>query len=450
MITLRPNQVVPVQKGIEFFSEEKPVPSIIVAPTAAGKSIIIAKVVEGIKDKVLVIQPSIELLTQNFAKYSLLGLKASIYSASAGQKKIGDVTYATIGSIVKLGSQFKEHGFTKMIIDECHLFPREAGMLGQFLKDSGITHVLGLTATPLKLQNNVDVFGNSFSKLVMLTSKSKNGQFFKDMIHVTQVHEMVDAGFWAKLEYEQYNIDETGLVYNSTKADYTEASMKAVYESNNITGKIIQKIIDLPNRKSIIVFVPTVKEAITLSRMVPNSIAVYGDMGKKERDHAVSFFKKGLIRVIFNVNVLSVGFDHPELDTIICARPTASLAWFYQALGRGTRIHPNKKDCLIVDFSGNVKKFGRIEKLTFVKENIWKLYGEGGNLLTGIPLHTIGEHTAETEAAPKKVLMPFGKHQGKEIKDIDPNYRSWMLQNFTWNSNTMKIKKEIERLNAVV
>jgi len=448
MITLRPNQVQPVQKGIDYFNSDKPAPAIIVAPTAAGKSIIIAKIVEGVNDKVLILQPSIELLNQNHSKYSMIGGKASIYSASAGQKNIGNVTYATIGSIVKLGEQFKAAGFTKMIIDEVHLFPREEGMLGRFLKSSGITHVLGLTATPLKLQNNVDVQGNPFSKLVMLTSKSKNGQFFKDIIHVTQVSEMVEAGFWSKLEYEQYDFDETGLKYNSTKADYTEESLKAVYESNNITGKIIQKIADIPNRKSIIVFVPSVKEAITLSRMIPNSVAVYGDMGKKERDNAISFFKKGIIRVVINVNVLSVGFDHPELDTIICARPTASLAWLYQALGRGTRIHPNKKDCLIVDFSGNIRKFGKIEKLVFVKENIWKLYGEGGNLLTGIPLHTIGEHTAETEAAPKKVLMPFGKHVGKEIKDIDVNYRSWMLQNFTWNANTMKIKKEIERLAA--
>ncbi|MES2395785.1 MAG: DEAD/DEAH box helicase family protein, partial [Bacteroidota bacterium] len=331
MITLRPNQVKPVQVGIDYFNSTKPAPAIIVAPTAAGKSIIIAKIVEGINDKVVILQPSIELLNQNHSKYSMIGGKASIYSASAGQKNIGNVTYATIGSIVKLGEQFKAQGFTKMIIDEVHLFPREEGMLGRFLAASGITHVLGLTATPLKLQNNVDVHGNPFSKLVMLTSKSKNGQFFKDIIHVTQVSEMVELGFWAKLEYEQYDIDESGLKYNSTKADYTEASLKAVYESNNITGKIIQKIADIPKRKSIIVFVPSVQEAITLSRMIPNSVAVYGDMGKKERDHAITFFKKGIIRVVINVNVLSVGFDHPELDTIICARPTASLAWLYQA-----------------------------------------------------------------------------------------------------------------------
>lgn len=463
MITLRQNQIEPVAKGIKFFQEKKPLPSIIVAPTAAGKSIMIAKIAEAITDKLLILQPSLELLTQNYSKYTLLGGKASIYSASAGQKKISDTTYATIGSIASIGKTFKEMGFTKMIIDESDRYPRSDGQLGRFLTDSGITHVLGLTATPLKLQTNTDLEGNNFSKLVMLTSQSKKGTFFKEIIHVTQVSEMVDLGFWSKLIYELHETDDGQLKFNSTKADYTEQSMKAVYQSNNVNAKIVQKIAQIPERKSIIVFVPSVAEAIKLSSQIPNSIAVYGDMGAKERDHAVSFFKKGIIRTVINVNVLSVGFDHPELDTIICARPTASLSWFYQALGRGTRIHPNKKDCLIVDFSGNVKKFGPVEKLVFVKENIWKLYGENGVLLTGVPLNRLGEFTQETEsirlnqkaitdAQPKKVVFKFGKYQGQEVQEVhktNSGYLNWMLNTFEWNKYNSDIKKEIERLNTV-
>lgn len=447
---LRPNQEKPVEIGIDFFKQEKTQPSIIVAPTAFGKSICIAKIAESVEDNLLILQPSKELLEQNYHKYILLGGQASIYSASFGQKKISNTTYATIGSISSIGKKFKEMGFTKMIIDEAHLYPRNAdSMLGRFLTESGISHVLGLTATPLKLQTNRDLAGNNFSKLVMLTSRSKKGQFFKDIIYVSQVQEMVDLGYWSRLEYEQYDIDEGKLVYNSTKADYTEESLKAVYESNDTDNKIIQKINALPDRKSIIVFVPSVANAIELSKKTPNSIAVYGDMDKKLRDKSVNQFKSGSLRIIFNVNVLSVGFDHPELDTIICARPTASLAWFYQALGRGTRIHPNKNYCLIVDFSGNVKRFGRIEKLAFQKENIWKLYGENGRLLTGVPLHEIGMHTEETESTPKKVIMSFGKHKGREVKDIDKGYRDWMLKNITWNQYNSKIKKEIERLNVI-
>lgn len=460
-ITLRENQVMPVKIGCEFMTSKNAKPSIIVMPTAAGKSIVIAKIAETVKDNLLILQPSKELLEQNFTKYTLLGGRASIYSASFGMKQIGQVTYATIGSIKSMGARFKELGFTKMIIDEAHLYPRNSdSMLGGFLKDSAITHVLGLTATPLKLQTNRDMGGNSFSKLVMLTSRSKKGSFFKEIIYVSQVQEMVDLNFWAKLEYEQYDIDEGKLVYNSTKADFTEESLKAVYESNDSDNKILEKIKELDNRKSIIVFVPSVANAQRLSELTPNSVAIYGDMDKKERDFAIKGFKQGKIKVIFNVNVLSVGFDHPELDTIICARPTASLAWFYQALGRGTRIHPNKANCLIVDFSGNVKRFGRIEKLVVKKESIWKIYGEGGKLLTGCPMHEIGQHTEKTEEGKAKekiqkdikdqiVRMPFGKYKDKQVKDIDKGYRQWMLNTFEWNKYNNHIKRELQRLDKI-
>lgn len=188
MITLRSNQSEPINKAIAFFNEKKPKPSLIVLPTAWGKSILTAFVAKNCTDKLLVLQPSKELLEQNYKKYlSLCGFvtNAGIYSASFGRKDIAQITYATIGSIKSLGATFKQMGFTKMLIDEAHLYPRESdSMLGKFLEESGITHVLGITATPVKLQTNRDLDGNTFSKLVMLTSRSKKGNFFKDIIHV--------------------------------------------------------------------------------------------------------------------------------------------------------------------------------------------------------------------------------------------------------------------------
>lgn len=170
MITLRENQTEPINKAIHFFTEKKPKPSLIVLPTAWGKSILTAFVAKNSNDKMIVLQPSKELLEQNYLKYcSLCGdfaLNAGIYSASFGRKDIAQITYATIGSIKSLGAKFKSLGFTKMLIDEAHLYPREAdSMLGRFLKESGITHVLGITATPVKLQTNRDKDGRTFQNL---------------------------------------------------------------------------------------------------------------------------------------------------------------------------------------------------------------------------------------------------------------------------------------------
>lgn len=455
---LRENQIEPVRIGIEFFQQKKAEPSIIVAPTAFGKSVLIAKIAESVKDNLLILQPSKELLEQNLTKYMALGGRASIYSASFGSKRIGQVTYATIGSIKSIGKRFKEAGFTKMMIDEAHLYPRNAdSMLGGFLKDSEITFCLGLTATPLKLQSNIDQYGRPFSKLVMLTANSKKGKFFKEIISVSQIQDIVKLGYWSKLEYEQYIMDDSGLQYNSTKADFTEESMKKVYESNDIHGKIIQKLQDLPDRKSVIVFVPGVDQAIALSKQVLGSVAVYGDMPDKNRDRAIGGFKNRTIRVAFNVNVLSVGFDHPGVDGIIMARPTASLAWYYQALGRGTRIHSDKKDCHIVDFSGNVKKFGKIENLYFEKEGgLWKLYGEDDVLLSGIPLHEIGKFRKPSVADRAAVGTPdmritFGKHAGKKLTEIPPSYLAWLMGgDFKWKMEQEELRQAISKMTTSV
>jgi len=188
---LREYQKIPIQRGIDFFKQEKSVPSIIIAPTAAGKSLYVGKIAEGVEGNVIILQPSKELLQQNYDKFKAFGGRGAIYSASFDSRRIGTVTFATIGSIKNLGHIFKAKGFKYMIVDEVDRFPREAGgMFRKFLDESGITHVLGLTATPLKLQTNLDVYRNTYSKLVMLTSRSGKGNFFKEIIHVTQIQEM--------------------------------------------------------------------------------------------------------------------------------------------------------------------------------------------------------------------------------------------------------------------
>jgi len=445
-IELRNNQVEPVRKGVEFFRSINPVPSIIVAPTAFGKAHLIAHITHEIDDKVIALAPSKELLMQNYSKFTALGKLATIYSASLGQKQISPITFCTIGSIYKLGALFKKFGFTKLIIDECDRYSRESsGQLQTFIRDCGITHTLGLTATCLKLQTNLDYKTNTpYSKLVMLTSMSKKGNFFKEIIHVEQISSMVEGGYWSKLIYEQPGIDTSALRYNSSKSEYTEESMNTVYSVNKLHDKIISKILNLPERKSILVFVPRVAEAIELASKTPNAVAVYGDMDKKERDRAIEGFKDGRIRVVYNVSVLGVGFDHVKLDTIICARPTSSVSLYYQFLGRGTRIHPDKKDCLIVDFSGNVKTFGRIEHLRYAKGAIWKLYGEGDKLLTGVRLDSI--HKVEHVTAPVSNTphvsgtLPFGKFRNIPLSDVPKEYKSWMLQNFTWTEQNMNLK----------
>ena len=338
MITLRENQAEPIEKAIQFFRDPKPKPSLIVLPTAWGKSILTAFVAKNCGDKLIVLQPSKELLEQNYKKYfdlcGYFGVNAGIYSASFGRKDIAPITYATIGSIKNLGAKFKALGFTKILIDEAHLYPREAdSMLGRFLQDSGITHVLGITATPVKLQTNRDRDGSTYSKLVMLTSRSKKGNFFKNIIHVGQVQEMVRLGYWSPLLYETAAFDGSKLVFNTSKSEYTEDSVQAAYNANGGSEAILGQLDRLKDREHILAFVPSVDDAIRLSRQYPNSAAIYGEQDKQERADIIARFRAGQIRVIFNVRVLSTGFDYTGIDCILLGISTASIALYYQIVG---------------------------------------------------------------------------------------------------------------------
>ena len=454
MITLRENQEEPIRKAIEFFKEKNPKPSLIVLPTAWGKSILTAFVAQNTEDKLLVIQPSKELLEQNFRKYDMLcggfGSNAGIYSASFGKREIAQITYATIGSIKNLGEEFKKRGFTKMLIDEAHLYPRESdSMLGKFLKESGITHVLGITATPVKLQTNRDRSGQTFSKLVMLTSRSKKGNFFKDIIHVGQISEMVRLGFWSKLKYQAAGFDDSLLVFNSSKSEYTEDSVQRAYDANGGSEALLRALDSIPDRKHILVFTPSVADAIALSEHYPNSGVIYGDMNKAQREQTIADFKAGRLRVIFNVRVLSTGFDYTGIDCIILGISTASIALYYQIIGRVTRIQEGKEDALIWDFGGNVARFGKVEDITFEQGKMWRMFGTDGRLLSGIPIDQIGKYTREDTIAvdnkqePPIEIMPFGKYQGERIKNIPLNYRQWMLRSFDWNSRNERLRKSI-------
>lgn len=438
---LRPYQEIAVQKGIEYFSSSSDRPSLIVAPTAYGKSVVVSSIAHQLSGKTVVLQPSKELLEQNFQKLMALGGMASIYSASMGEKEFGEITYATIGSIKNLGKQFKEYGYTNVIIDEVHNFPPDSDSMAQtFLTALGTKKVLGFTATPFRLQTTTNYkTGYRESKLAMLTSRMKAAGYFKDILHVHQISEMVKSGYWSKLKYEEYDFDTGNLKMNSTGAEFTDKSIEVAYEQNSINHRIARKIRE-SDRKSILVFVPTVKIAYELQRMVKDSVVVHGDLSKSERDLAIKGFKKGFYRVAVNVNVLSVGFDYPGIDSVILGRPTASLAWYYQAVGRGTRIMEGKEDCEICDFVGNVSRFGRVEDLTIEHDgHRWEVWNNDIQL-TSIPIAEIG---TVRRGAVSEFTMPFGKYRGQSIDKVPKHYMEWMLKEVTWHSGNRDLKEKI-------
>ena len=109
---------------------------------------------------------------------------------------------------------------------------------------------------------------------------------------------------------------------------------------------------------------------------------VSGDTSKSERERILAAFKAGKIKVVVNVGVLTTGFDYPELDTIVMARPTKSLSLWYQIVGRAIRPSPDKEKSWVVDLCGNLNRFGKVEDLRLIepKPNMWQVVSNGRQL----------------------------------------------------------------------
>ena len=144
--------------AVSFFNNKaKKNNAIMVLPTGAGKSLVIADIAARLNGHTLVFQPSKEILEQNYLKLCSYGvLDCSIYSASFGRKEISRITFATIGSVINHPELFQH--FQNIIIDECHLVNPKEGMYKSFLSILKCK-VLGLTATPYRLSSSRD-FGS--------------------------------------------------------------------------------------------------------------------------------------------------------------------------------------------------------------------------------------------------------------------------------------------------
>ena len=359
--TPRPYQADAIKSSVDFFSSKRKVHGLAILPTGAGKSIVIANIAKELEGNTVVFQPSKEILEQNYAKFSSYGYRASIYSASAGQKRIDKVTFATIGSVATKHRLFKD--FKNIIIDECHLTNPKGGMYDDFIKSIEDCKVLGLTATPYRLSSSID---GAMLKFLTRTRP----KIFTDVLSIVQTRELFDAGFLAKLKYFSFSvIDRKMLNVNSTGSDFTEASLKSYYRKIDFpktTAYWANRIIT--KRKNLLVFCSLIEEAMAASRLIPGSVVLTGNTDKRQREKILSDFKNGRIKVLLNVGVLTTGFDYPELESVLIARSTMSLALYYQIVGRAMRIHPDKEDAWIVDLGGNINFFGKIETMKIVKD----------------------------------------------------------------------------------
>jgi DNA repair protein RadD len=369
------------RESLQFLTSGDKEHGVIILPTGAGKSLVIAQIVDALKEPCIVFQPSKELLEQNLQKFIAYGYNPAVFSASARQQRVGKITLATIGSVVKKTDYFQHCKYA--IVDECHLVNSKDGMYQQFFSALPNVRILGLTATPYRLGQ--DGYGGSIMKFLTRTRP----RVFSKVVHVVQNKTLFYRGYLARLEYKQV---DTGfrhdrLRLNTTGADYTDESVQNHFKELHFSDQVVRCVhrLNQLNRHGVLVFTRFVEEAEYVASKIPGARFVTSDTPKAEREEILEGFKAGTIPTVSNVGVLGIGFDYPALANVVLANPTRSLARYYQWVGRILRPHPSKDCGFVIDMVGAVKRFGKVEDLMIKDAGDGKWFVESnGRALTGV------------------------------------------------------------------
>ena len=362
MLTLRPYQQAAIAAIYGYFQENKGNP-IVILPTAAGKSLVAASFIEGVlkswpDQRILIVTHVRELIAQNHAE--MIGLwpeaPAGIYSAGLCKREArARILFAGIQSIHRRAAEI---GHTDLVlIDEAHLIPGNSStMYRRFLdglaRINPALKVIGLTATPYRLDSG-------------MLHEGKNA-LFTDIAYEAPVRDLIDAGYLSPLVSKQPTTRLDVSKVGTRAGDFIQRDLAAAVDQEAITRAVVTEIIEHGrDRKSWLAFCSGVEHA----RHVAEEFArqgiicstIFGDTPKDERDAIIVAFKRGEIRALASMGVLTTGFNAPAVDLIALLRPTKSAGLYVQMVGRGTRLAPGKENCLVLDFAGNVRRHGPID-----------------------------------------------------------------------------------------
>ncbi|MDQ8184929.1 DEAD/DEAH box helicase [Pelagicoccus sp. SDUM812002] len=358
MYKLRTYQQEAVDSTLQHFRKKR-TPAVIVLPTGAGKSLVIAELAKIAKGRVLVLAHVKELVEQNHLKYESYGLQAGIYSAGLNQKDSKrKVIFGSIQSVANANADFFKD-FTLLVIDECHRVGLEpdsqyAKVIKQLKLNNSRICILGLTATPYRLG-----LGWIYNVALRGEVKTQELRFFKHCIYELPLQYMIRNEYLTppvKVDIPVTSYDFSELVEGGKT--YTMAQLEeALQQQRRLTPLIIKNIVDITEsyqRRGVMIFSSTVKHAQEVMESLPDGQArlVLGDTDDSERDQIIEAFKKRAFKYLVNVSVLTTGFDAAHVDVIAILRPTESISLYQQIIGRGLRLDTGKKDCLVLDYTG--------------------------------------------------------------------------------------------------
>lgn len=341
-------------------------PGLIEAFTASGKSIIIAEIARKITSltngkKVLVLQPNRELLMQNAEKYRLTGEHCSLFSASANSKSLRhNVVFGTALTIKNYLERFGDK-FCLVILDEADasLTPTILDIIKHLRKQNPKLRILGLTSSPYKMGTGY-IYKIDINDNPMPEDKAINPFFTKQIVHISG-RSLLEQGYVSPIVVPSINVsyDTSQLELNGMGKFTKESIDQAFIGKGRKTSSIINDLVrqtQEQNRISGLIFAATHNHAEEIYESLPKELTaiVTDKTSAKDRAKIVENHRNLKTKYLVNVGIFTRGTDFPRLDFIALLRATESSALLHQIIGRLARIHPDKKDGAVFDYSNNI------------------------------------------------------------------------------------------------
>jgi DNA repair protein RadD len=367
---LRPYQTAAVEAVYEHLRTRDDNPCV-VAPTGSGKAVLIAQIakdaVQRWKGRVLVLAHVQELLEQNADKIRRLApeLPVGVYSAGLKRRDTSQpVIVAGIQSVYKRACELDP--FNLVIVDEAHLVPPDGeGMYRQFLADAQVVNphlrVIGLTATPYRLKSGLICAPDNILNAVCYAIG------VKELIRDGYLSAMVSKAGAARVDTSELHV---------RAGEFVAEEVEQLMDHEGLVRSACAEIVELTrDRRSVLIFASGVKHGRHVVEVLKERHGiecgfVCGETPGNEREELLARFRgtggddlfgRRPLQYLCNVNVLTTGFDAPNVDCVVLLRPTASPGLYCQMVGRGFRLFPGKANCLVLDFGGNVLRHGPVD-----------------------------------------------------------------------------------------
>jgi DNA repair protein RadD len=343
-------------------------PCLIDAAPAAGKSHMIAHIADRLHSisggkRILCLAPNAKLVLQNREKMQATGHPSSIFSASAGVKSTRHhIVFATPGTVSNAISRFNDGSYCAVVVDECHgMTPTVRAIIDAMREGNPNLRVLGLTGTPY-------IMGKGYIYRQGPDGRTHGDDvcrdpYFTRMVYRVSAREMLDAGYITPMVIGSIHADtyDTSGIHLLPNGRANDADVERAFVGHGRkTAMIVADVVTAAQYRQggVMLFAATIQHAREIMASLPpeRSVMVTGDMSPQEEKAAVRAYRSHAKRYVVSVGKLTTGFDAPWTEIIAILRYTESATLLTQILGRAWRLHEGKRDCLLLDYAGNVER----------------------------------------------------------------------------------------------